>query len=77
MDKNSKFQFPKTLLRQLSECSNGFMLFVIDENGEIQLHEDPNINPVQYLGLVNFLEIYSASLQATLRGDVVEGGEEE
>ena len=76
MDKNTKFQFPKQLLRQISECSNGFMLFTIDEDGVVQVHEDENLSQVQYLGLVNFLEIYSSSVQNSLRSDAIEGDEE-
>lgn len=70
MDKNTnKFQFPKALLNQINECSKGFMLFAIDEDGHVKVYESENIEPVNYLGLVNFMEIYSASLQNALRAD--------
>lgn len=70
MDKNTKkFQFPQALLNQINECSKGFMLFAIDEDGQVQVYESKNIESVSYLGLVNFMEIYSESLQAALRSN--------
>jgi Ca2+-binding EF-hand superfamily protein len=70
MDQNTKkFQFPKALLNQINECSKGFMLFAIDESGHVQVYESENMEQVSYLGLVNFMEIYSASLQTALRSE--------
>lgn len=33
MEKNKPFKFPEHIFKQLSECSNSWLLFVIDEDG--------------------------------------------
>ena len=37
---NQKFEIPKRLLEQLSECSRAYVMFVIDEDGDMCLYSD-------------------------------------
>ena len=34
-ESEESFQFPQSLLKQISECSMGFLLFTIDQDGKI------------------------------------------
>lgn len=43
MKKDKPFKFPMSLLKQLSECSNGFILFLVNEEGSVVPYVDlPN-----------------------------------
>jgi hypothetical protein len=37
---NQKFEIPKRLLEQLSECSRAYVMFVIDEDGDMCIYSD-------------------------------------
>lgn len=67
MDNSAKkFKFPIAVLNQINECSNGFFLVVVNEKKEFEVFQNLE-NPVTQLGLINFLEIFSGSMQENMR----------
>jgi len=59
--RNKKFQFPKHILNQIDECSMGFLLFYINNEGDIV----PIIsaqNQITHTGLIAFAEKFIAAL---------------
>ena len=38
VDKNESFKIPANILEQLNELSTGFLLFALDEQGEVQVY---------------------------------------
>jgi len=65
-NKPNSFKFPARLLDQIRECSKGFFLFVIDENGAIVPYHQLD-DTVSHLAMINYLEIFSMSMQQSLR----------
>ncbi len=37
---NEKFEMPKRILEQLSECTRAYVMFVIDEDGDMCIYSD-------------------------------------
>lgn len=73
MDKKAKkFKFPVALLNQINECSNGFFLVIVNENKEFEVFQNLE-NPITHLGMINFLEIFSNSMQTSLRDKPLSG----
>ena len=64
--RKTKFKFPKALLNQVSECSNGYFLVTISEDNKFDVHQDLG-DPLKHVGMVNFLEIYATTAQNNLR----------
>lgn len=67
----SNFIFPRQLLNQLAECTNGYALITLNENNdfEVYLHLPTSLTK---LGMANFLTIFSEMLQHTLRNQTHE-----
>ena len=60
MDDNSKnrgFMIPKSFLAQLGEYTQGYMLVVCNERGDLYVHEAYD-NPVIKIGLVKFADLH-------------------
>lgn len=66
MQKKMKFTFPKHLLNQIEECTNGYFLVTLNDELEFEVYQDLK-NPAVNLGMLNFLEIYSTSAQQNIR----------
>lgn len=61
--KNRKFVFPKCILNQLDECSNGgFVLFSFDADGIPQMHVSFE-HPQSALALQYYITNYSTAVQ--------------
>lgn len=69
-----KFQFPKSVLNQINECSKGYFLVIVNEENKFEVFQNLE-NPVTQLGLVNFLEIFSNGMQETMRSRPHTNGE--
>lgn len=64
--KVKKFEFPQALLRQIDECSKGFLLVIIDQDDKFEVYRSFD-NPVTQLGMLNFIDIFSQKSQEELR----------
>ncbi len=59
-----KFVFPKQLLRQINECSNGgFILFHFDESGMPRMHSNFD-TPQNTMAMQYFIGNWSKSIEA-------------
>ena len=73
MTANKRFQFPKHLLNQIGECSNGYFLVVLNSDNQFEVFQGLD-NPVSYLGMMNFLDVFSGSMQNSMRSRPLDGG---
>lgn len=71
MKKQKPFQIPKAILSMLEECTTGFYLVSINENGEFDTHVYYP-TPSAELSLINFVDIQSTAAQEILRHNVIE-----
>jgi sulfur transfer protein SufE len=69
-----KFKFPKSVLNQIHECSSGFFLVVVNEKNEFEVFQNMD-SPAIQLGMINFLDIFSASMQEQMRSRPMIGGQ--
>jgi hypothetical protein len=59
-----KFVFPKQLLRQINECSNGgFIIFCFDEGGMPKIYSNFD-NPQNTMAMQFFINNWSKSIEA-------------
>ncbi len=59
-----KFVFPKQLLRQINECSNGgFILFHFDETGMPRMHSNFD-TPQNTMAMQYFISNWAKSIEA-------------
>lgn len=64
MEKNPSFKFPKALLNQIEECSNGgYTLFVFDSNGTPIIYSNSETVPHAY-AMQYFMDNYVKGLEA-------------
>lgn len=54
---NRGFMIPKSFLAQLGEYTQGYMLVVCNERGELYVHESFD-NPVIKIGLIKFADLH-------------------
>jgi hypothetical protein len=62
------FQIPESLLNQLNEFTNGFLLIAINDKREFEVYHKTD-GVADYMGLVNFADIVSGQMQQSLRED--------
>lgn len=72
MENNAKFVFPKQLLNQLAECSNGFFLVAVNQDNQFEIYQNLN-SPILHMGMMNFLDVFSDSMQEQLRSKPLGG----
>ena len=64
MKNENKFEFPKQILTQINECSNGgFILFNIDSQGLPQAYSEFD-NPVAAMALQYYIDNWSKAIDA-------------
>ena len=64
MKKDKPFKFPKSVLNQIEECSNGgYSLFVFDSNGAPIIYSNTESLPHSY-ALQYFMENYVKGIEA-------------
>lgn len=54
--KKKSFQIPKQILSQLNECSKGYFLCVVNDQGDFEIITDYP-DQVTELGMLNFLSV--------------------
>jgi len=59
------FKLPKSFLTQLGEFSHGYVLIVVNEQGEFESFMQAD-TPAVRLGIIRFAEIVAGKLNATL-----------
>ena len=61
--KNNKFVFPKQILDQINECSNGgFILFTLNDEGLPEVHSDFD-NPIHAMALQYYVNNWSKAVE--------------
>lgn len=61
------FTIPKSLLTQLNECTSGYLLISIDDNGDFNLHIEGADQLVVYSGLLNYAAMQTDCLLEELQ----------
>jgi len=61
-ENNHGFMLPESFLSQLSEYTQGYILIVCNERGELFAHEAYD-TPVIRMGLINFADMHINALQ--------------
>jgi len=67
MNNKHGFTLPESFLIQLGEYTQGYLLFVCNEAGELYSHETYD-NPVIKLGLTNFAHMHINAAQEYMHG---------
>ena len=61
--KNKKFVFPKQVLSNINECSNGgFILFTLNDEGLPEVHSDFD-NPIHAMALQYYVNNWSKAVE--------------
>jgi len=64
MKNENKFEFPKKLLTQINECSNGgFILFNVDSDGLPQAYSEFD-NPMAAMALQYYIDNWTKAIDA-------------
>jgi len=67
-DKHSDkpFEIPKALLEQLDECTKGFFLLTVNENGDFDMFQSYS-DTVTELGVTNCLNVHFNAMQEVVK----------
>jgi hypothetical protein len=68
-DKFKHFEFPESLIKQINECTRGFVLFTVNDQNKFEVFQNMS-DPVTAFGMTNFIESVSNQMQCQLREEV-------
>lgn len=71
MDNPNHFELPKELLNGLDECTRGYFLVTINDNGEFEMYNNIN-DQVDALAITRFLDEYLMIQNENIMDDYIE-----